>query len=445
MIEKPAYVGGTAEEEANDDRVVRLKRGSRPPDADIETSEQASLGPDDAAALAFATTIRVVNRAMIKSGEADVPVPACTVKIGTGAGQVTAQSNAQGVASLDLSVVADGTHPLTIEASHSSTEVPGPGFPQDASVDRIFRPLTAQLTLQGGVPTASDSPEVVVTSGKVRAALKPLWMRTSNTSPRSEPINMIIIHHTGTTNLRSVIQTFLTGETSAHYVVDRDGSVYKLAVESRATWHAGYSYWDGTEGMNENSIGIEILHDTATGLYPQDQVNAVATLVKKLRAAHVTIEPALIIGHSDIAINRPEDRPPKRHGRKSSDPGSAFPWEQLEMLGLGLVPASGDVDPGMYQGVFVQDPNHKLKQGDDGPAVLELQNDLAAVGYFCPADGDFGKTTHWALKVFQEHIWSGSRLRGDDGPWNSGDGRLDRQTALMLKRVLGQVSSSPIS
>jgi N-acetylmuramoyl-L-alanine amidase len=427
--------------EANDDRVIRLKPASK------TWTEATDIAFDHfiAEAAVAATMIRVVNRGMIRAGEPDVPVPSCTVKVGAGAGQVTAQTNAQGAANLDLSALPDGVHPLSVEALHSSTTVPGPGFPQDTTIDRVFQPFAANLTLQSGKPTASSSSHAVVTNNTVRVGLWPLWMRTANSSARTEPIDMIVVHHTGTTNLRSVFQTFLNGETSAHYVVNSDGNICKLVPESRVAWHAGYSHWAGVDGMNGSSIGIEILHDTSVGLYPTAQQDAAVDLAKRLAAGHATIKPGRIVGHSDIAINDPDQRPPKLHGRKSTDPGSAFPWERLEALGLGLVPRAGTVDPNMYQGFFVQNPNTKLKQGDNGPEVTELQQDLTAVGYLCPPDGGFGKITQRALQMFQQHIWSGSRLRSDDDQWNSGDGRLDKETAEMLKRVLGEVTSGPVA
>jgi hypothetical protein len=73
------------DEEANDDLVTRLVPGQS---GAVEPAEAEPLAAV-AAGAALATSIRVVNRAMIKSGEPDEPIPQCIVKIGTGAGQVT--------------------------------------------------------------------------------------------------------------------------------------------------------------------------------------------------------------------------------------------------------------------------------------------------------------------------------------------------------------------
>ncbi len=46
---------------------------------------------------------------------------------------------------------------------------------------------------------------------------------------------------------------------SAHFVIERDGSVTQLADTDRKTWHAGKSKWDGRSGCNGFMIGIEIV------------------------------------------------------------------------------------------------------------------------------------------------------------------------------------------
>ena len=50
-----------------------------------------------------------------------------------------------------------------------------------------------------------------------------------------------------------------------------------------------------------------------------------------------------------------------------------------------------------------------------------------------------------AVRMFQDHIFSGSRRTGKPNNFLSGDGRCDFATAQLVKRVLGQVSVSPMS
>jgi N-acetylmuramoyl-L-alanine amidase len=117
---------------------------------------------------------------------------------------------------------------------------------------------------------------------------------------------------------------------SAHYVLDLDGTPYRLVTEERAAWHAGKSWWRGREALNGTSIGIEIVnlhgdrHD-----YPAEQVEALVELCRGILARHPGIEPRNVVGHSDIAPQR------------KIDPGRRFPWKQLAEQGIGLWPRAG--------------------------------------------------------------------------------------------------------
>jgi len=45
---------------------------------------------------------------------------------------------------------------------------------------------------------------------------------------------------------------------SAHVVIGRDGSITQLVPFDRVAWHAGASSWEGLEGLNNYSLGIEL-------------------------------------------------------------------------------------------------------------------------------------------------------------------------------------------
>ena len=183
--------------------------------------------------------------------------------------------------------------------------------------------------------------------------------------------------------------------------------------------------------MNGTSIGIEMTY--ISGDYPAAQVDAVVTLVKKLKHAFPGVPAGRVIGHSDIGICEPSaPKPcnppgPKRLGRKSSDPGFTFPWERIEQLGLSLQITPGD---GRRRHVRRILPSSGLtgaiRRGDNDAAhryggevlagvtgaVAELQRNLVAVGYFCGAvDGDFGITTEMALRMFKQFTCSAARAR----------------------------------
>src|SRR5262249_6634466 len=153
-------------------------------------------------------------------------------------------------------------------------------------------------------------------------------------------------------------------------------------------------------------------------------------LVAKLKQAFPAVPAGRVIAHSDIGVcdpnaSKPCSPPsPKRLGRKSGDPGSAFPWERIEQLGLSLQITPGTVAPDIFGGYFQVGPSGAIRRGDNDAAhryggeiltgvtgaVTELQRDLVAIGYFCgTVDGDFGITTEMALLMFKQHMFSGSR------------------------------------
>lgn len=176
----------------------------------------------------------------------------------------------------------------------------------------------------------------------------------------------LIFHFTAGPSAESSIKWLCNSEAkaSAHLVVGRDGSITQLAPFNIKTWHAGKSHWAGITGLNSCSIGIEL--DNAGELtkkggeyeawfknkYPMNEV-VEATHKSCDRCSYwhsytkVQIETALelakllvkeyklidILGHDDIAPER------------KSDPGPAFPLEEIKSLVLGR----GEEDDELYE------------------------------------------------------------------------------------------------
>lgn len=142
-----------------------------------------------------------------------------------------------------------------------------------------------------------------------------------NHGERSLPVSMIVIHYTETEGCDEALRTLCDPSSphpvSAHYLIDRDGTSYRLVDESRRAWHAGRSFWKGIEDCNSASIGIELVN-SGSEAFPSAQIGALASLCADIMARHAITD---IVGHSDIAP-----------GRKR-DPGPLFPWKAfLEML-----------------------------------------------------------------------------------------------------------------
>lgn len=103
---------------------------------------------------------------------------------------------------------------------------------------------------------------------------------------------------------------------SAHFLIERDGAVTQFVSCRDRAWHAGVSCFEGREGCNDFSLGIE-LEGTDTQPYSDAQYAALVALARLLMQGYPEITPARLCGHSDIAP-----------GRKT-DPGPAFDWSRL--------------------------------------------------------------------------------------------------------------------
>lgn len=74
---------------------------------------------------------------------------------------------------------------------------------------------------------------------------------------------LIILHDTaGRLEKGNSVGWFKSREcgTSAHFVVERDGSITQMVRTDRRAWHAGKSEWRGRQLCNSFSIGIEIVN-----------------------------------------------------------------------------------------------------------------------------------------------------------------------------------------
>lgn len=86
---------------------------------------------------------------------------------------------------------------------------------------------------------------------------------TPNKSPGLLVPKFLVIHETAGRLRRGSSVSWLTNpraQASAHFVVERDGSLTQLAKLTERTWHAGKSNWKGFAGLNDYSVGIEVVN-----------------------------------------------------------------------------------------------------------------------------------------------------------------------------------------
>jgi len=177
-----------------------------------------------------------------------------------------------------------------------------------------------------------------------------------NQDARPRPVDTLILHYTGMQSAEAAIERLRdpVARVSSHYVVDETGTIYRLVPEARRAWHAGISYWRGHMGLNDCSIGIEIVnpgHEWGYRPFPAMQMAAVTGLCRAILGRH-DIPAWNVVGHSDVAPNRKQD------------PGELFPWQALAADGIGLWPngaaAGGPADVAGMLAQLGYDPRQDL-------------------------------------------------------------------------------------
>ena len=148
--------------------------------------------------------------------------------------------------------------------------------------------------------------------------------------PAGVPVDTLVLHYTGMRDARAALDRLCDAQArvSSHYVVDEDGTTFRLVDEARRARHAGISHWRGQDDLNGRSVGIEIVnpgHEHGYRDFPPPQVAAVTLLCLGVLGRH-PIPPRNVVAHSDIAPDRKED------------PGERFPWAALAEAGVGLWP-----------------------------------------------------------------------------------------------------------
>ena len=220
-----------------------------------------------------------------------------------------------------------------------------------------------------------------------------------NQSSRGDParIDMLVLHYTGMQSAEAAIERLCNfgAKVSAHYVVEENGTVWRLVPEARRAFHAGVSCWEGETDLNAVSIGIEIVnpgHEWGYRQFPDVQMASVEALCRDLIARH-PIPPHRIVGHSDIAPER------------KADPGELFGWARLARAGIGIWPQPR--------------PDGAGGRGQTIEAGAAALADLAAIGYCVTSSVGTAVVTAFQRR-FRPERW---------------DGRLDLETAERLAEV----------
>jgi N-acetylmuramoyl-L-alanine amidase len=150
---------------------------------------------------------------------------------------------------------------------------------------------------------------------------------------KGTPVSLVVMHYTGMKTGAEALERLRepAAGVSAHYLVDTDGTTYRLVEEAQRAHHAGLGGWGEIDDVNSASIGIEIVnpgHFWGYTSFPKAQMRSVIRLTADIFSRH-GLRAHQTVGHSDIAPERKED------------PGEKFPWDRMAREGLAIGPYRG--------------------------------------------------------------------------------------------------------
>ncbi|MFZ4856833.1 MAG: N-acetylmuramoyl-L-alanine amidase [Desulfuromonadaceae bacterium] len=194
----------------------------------------------------------------------------------------------------------------------------------------------------------------------------------------------LIMHFTAGRSAEESVEWLASknAKASAHVVIGRDGGITQLVPFDRVAWHAGASSWEGLQGMNNYSLGIELdnagrltrqgdrwrawfgtyydvadvmqaIHKFETDMcgwqvYTPEQIETALQVAGLLMTEYNLLD---VVGHEDIAPHR------------KCDPGPAFPTSSFRSRLLGR---SEDRTP-LYKVITVL--NIRSGPGTENPTI----------------------------------------------------------------------------
>lgn len=209
-----------------------------------------------------------------------------------------------------------------VQAFQRANGVPSTGFYGPLTRAALARALGAsprppQGPVEAPAPMAVPGPAGRFTKPTVISAPSPNY-----NSRNGMDIDAIVLHHTASNNGARDVAYLRNpaSRVSAHYTVDRDGTIYQLVGDEKRAWHAGEGALNGVPtDVNGRSIGIEIVND-GSGRTPftDAQYRSLTQLVGYMRQRY-DVPMRNIVGHKDVALP---------YGRKT-DPAPNFDWNRL--------------------------------------------------------------------------------------------------------------------
>lgn len=173
-------------------------------------------------------------------------------------------------------------------------------------IKALRAPLLAGLFFWGG-GSASAQNSAPVPKPKVKDAYITFGHKKLY-NPRK--VEALIVHSThcaseaDTFSVSCVLDQFRRYHVSAHYLIDRQGTIHRLVKEEALSYHAGPSRLpNGHTWVNIRTIGVELLIHKKGSPTPA-QYQSLAWLVADVENRHKL---DYVLGHKDIAPERKTD------------------------------------------------------------------------------------------------------------------------------------------
>lgn len=168
-----------------------------------------------------------------------------------------------------------------------------------AVVEDVPKTEEKKIEQQPTAPVTNDGVEIVNR-----------LMSTGFASKSSRKIDAIVLHSSYNSlggdpySVSEIVKIYESYGVSAHYIIDRNGKIYRLVEDKNISYHAGASKMpDGRQDVNDFSIGIELVNKMDTE-YTKAQYDAVNNLIASLKEKYPIKS---VVGHSDIAPSRKTD------------------------------------------------------------------------------------------------------------------------------------------
>ncbi len=282
--------------------------------------------------------IRVGQQLRVGGASAPKPKPAPQPKTSLPVPQVNLQKGSQGTAVRQLQTALVRLGYMSQREMDTGPGVFGPrtqqavirfqkahGVPGTGNYMSLTRAaLTKALSGKAPGPTPPTTPTTPTPPTGGNFSVKPPVKSAPSPNFNSRggtKIDTVVLHHTASNNGAGDLSWMRNSRSgvSAHYMIDKDGTIYQLVGDDKRAWHAGTSQLHGKPtDVNSRSLGIEIVND-GSGKTPftAAQYAAVNKLVGYLQQRY-DIPVRNIVGHKDVAVPR---------GRKN-DPAANFDWNR---------------------------------------------------------------------------------------------------------------------